>query len=308
MAPVICEVGPRDGLQNLNRHLSVAERIELIDRLSATGLARIEAVSFVNDQKVPQMAGAEAVLAGIKRRPGLQLSALVLNARGAERAQDCDLDELRFVVVASETFSQRNQGATIARSLETFRALAAPSRSGKRRIVGVIAASFGCPFEGEVPPSRVVDIAKAMVDAGATEIVLADTIGSGVPTDVEKMFQALEPVRGTAAVGCHFHNTRNMGFANALVALRAGASVLDASIGGLGGCPFAPRATGNIATEDLGFMFRQMGLATPFNLPALIDVAHWLGPVADADLPGLVAKAGLFPDVVRPSRFHAAGS
>jgi isopropylmalate/homocitrate/citramalate synthase len=308
MPVVVCEVGPRDGLQNLPRHLTVAERIALIDRLSAAGLKRIEAVSFVNDARVPQMAGAETVLASIRRPPGTEFAALILNARGAERARECQLHELRVVVVASDTFSMRNQGLTSAEAVAGFRRIATPELRAGRRLVGVIAAAFGCPFEGEIPVGRVVDIAKALIDAGADEVILADTIGAGGPVQVEALFEALEPSRGDVGVGCHFHNTRNLGFANAFAAIRCGASVLDSAIGGLGGCPFAPRATGNIATEDLAFLLRSMDAPTPFDADELIAVNRWLGSVIGESLPGLVARAGLFPDIINSGRDSATAA
>lgn len=293
----VCEVGPRDGLQNMVRHFSVEERVGLIDQLSAAGARRIEAVSFVNDTRVPQMAGAEAVLAGVARRPGTEFAGLVLNARGVSRALACDLAEIRFVIVASETFSRHNQGASIAETVAAFETSARAVEAVERRAVAVIAAAFGCPFEGVVPVARVVDLAIAARNAGADEIILADTIGSAVPTEVTVLFEAVSARVGDVPLGGHFHNTRNMGYANVHAALRAGATVLDASIGGLGGCPFAPRATGNIATEDLGFMLRGMGLPTGLDLNALIGINAWLGERLGAAPPGLVARAGLFPEV-----------
>ncbi len=283
---LICDVGPRDGLQSEERIWSVAERVELIDRLAASGLRRMEAVSFVNPKRVPQMAGAEEVMAAIKRPGGVQFAGLALNLRGAERAIDAGVDEVRYVVVASESFNQRNQGATIEKTLADFEAVSNLVAKAGLMLTATIAASFGCPFEGDVPLQRVVEIANRLVASGASEINLADTIGAAVPTQVSERIDAVGAAIGPeVALSCHFHNTRNTGFANA------------ASIGGIGGCPFAPAATGNIGTEDLCFMLRGMGYDTGIDLDRLIETAKWAEGMFDAPLPGQVMKAGLFPEV-----------
>jgi len=292
----VCEVGPRDGLQARADALPVAARIELIDRLSAAGVTRIEAVSFVRDDRVPTMAGAEAVLSGIRRPVGLEVAALVMNMRGAERAAACRLEEVRFVVVASETFSRRNQNADIATTLDALRSVAPIAARAGQRLAVVIGAAFGCPYEGRVPVSRVVSIAAAAIDAGASEVVLADTVGAAVPGDVETLVPAVRGVMRGRPIGGHFHNTRNMGFANAFAAWRAGVATLDASVGGLGGCPFAPRAAGNITTEDLVYLLQGMGVAGLPRLAALLEVNRWLADrLGGETLPGLVARAGPFP-------------
>ncbi|HJM48465.1 MAG TPA: hydroxymethylglutaryl-CoA lyase [Alphaproteobacteria bacterium] len=294
----ICDVGPRDGLQNAARIWSVAERIEFIDRLSAAGLPRIEAVSFVNPKRVPQMADPEAVMAGIKRPEGVQIAGLALNARGAERAIAAGVDEVRYVVIASETFNQRNQGREIAETLKGYDDIAAQVTGAGIKLSAAIGAAFGCPFEGEVPLEQVVRLAKRLAAGGAGEIGLADSIGSGVPPQVKERFGAVRDAVGAdMTLGCHFHNTRNTGFANAAAAVEAGVKVFDSSLGGIGGCPFAPKATGNIATEDLGFMLRNMGLDTGLDLEALLDTAAWVEGYFEEPLPGLVMKAGLFPEV-----------
>ncbi len=293
----ICEVGPRDGLQSEPRIWSVDERVELIDRLSATGLSRIEAVSFVNPKRVPQMADAEEVMAKIKRPAGVSFAGLALNVRGAERAIDAGVDEVRYVVVASETFSQRNQGASVDDILAGFADIADKVTQAGLKLSATVAAAFGCPFEGDVAPSRVASISKRLVDSGAVEIGLADTIGSGVPTQVTEIYSQVRNVVGDKiGLGFHLHNTRNTGFANAAVAVGEGVLFLDASVGGLGGCPFAPKATGNIATEDLCFMLRNMGYETGIDIEALIEVAQWTEGFFDAPLPGQIMKAGLFPE------------
>ncbi len=300
----ICEVGPRDGLQSEKRIWSVDERIEFIDRLSATGFKRIEAVSFVNPKRVPQMADAETVMNRVTRREGVSFAGLALNLRGVERALDAGVDTVRYVVVASETFNMKNQGASIDGTLSAFEAAAETVHKAGCELSATIGASFGCPFEGDVPADRVVDIARRLVDAGADEIFLADTIGCGVPNQVtERVTAVAEAIGDDIMLGCHFHNTRNTGFANAAAALQAGVRYLDSSVGGIGGCPFAPRATGNVATEDLCYMLRQMGYQTGIDLEALIDVAEWTETIFGTPLPGQVMKAGLFPETTASRLF-----
>ncbi|MEK9678887.1 MAG: hydroxymethylglutaryl-CoA lyase [Rhodospirillaceae bacterium] len=294
----ICDVGPRDGLQSETRLWSVDERVELIDRLAGTGLPRIEAVSFVNPKRVPQMADAEEVMKKIKRPHGVIFAGLALNARGAERAIEAGVDEVRYVVVASETFNQKNQGASIDETMQGYQAIADTVTQAGLKLSATIGASFACPFEGTVPVDRVADLAKRLADGGASEIGLADTIGAGVPTQVTELLGAVrDQVGREVGLGCHLHNTRNTGFANAAAAVAEGVEFLDSSVGGLGGCPFAPKATGNIATEDLVFMLRNMGYETGIDLEALIDVATWVESFFEAPLPGQVMKAGLFPEV-----------
>lgn len=299
----ICEVGPRDGLQSEKRLWSVAERIELIDRLTAAGIRRIEAVSFVNPKRVPQMAEAEAVMAGVKRRPQARFIGLALNDRGVERAITAGVHEIRYVVAASDTFNQRNQGVATNETLAMLGPIASTVTGAGLTLSCVISTSFGCPFEGPVPVGQVVEIAKRLTGLGVKEIGLADTIGAAAPTQVTDLLSAVHAAVGDRiALGCHFHNTRNTGYANAAAALAEGIAFLDSSIGGIGGCPFSPDATGNIATEDLCFMLRNMGYNTGFDLDALIDAAKWMEPFFDAPLPGLVMKAGLFPEVAGDGR------
>ena len=293
----ICEVGPRDGLQSEPRIWSVDERVELIDRLSATGVPRIEAVSFVNPKRVPQMADAEIVMAKIKRPDGVSFAGLALNARGVERAIEAGVDEVRYVVVSSETFNQRNQGATIDESLEGFSQIADKVTNAGLKLSATVAAAFGCPFEGWVEPAQVARIAKKLAEGGSVEIGMADTIGSGVPTQVTEILNLVRDAVGPdIGLGFHLHNTRNTGFANAAAAVNEGVLFLDASVGGLGGCPFAPKATGNIATEDLCFMLRNMGYQTGIDIDAYVETATWAEGFFDMPLPGQVMKAGLFPE------------
>jgi isopropylmalate/homocitrate/citramalate synthase len=242
----ICDVGPRDGLQNEERHLDSETRAELVNRLAAAGLRRIEAVSFVNPARVPQMSGAEEVVAAIDRREGVVYAGLVLNDKGYDRLAATRLDEVHFAFASTETFNRRNQNASPAESVEVAARIVERAHAGGIRATVTIGAAFGCPFEGAVDPGYVLELASLLADAGTDEIVLADTVGVGVPRQVKHLVS--EAAKLPPPVGVHLHNTRNTGFANAYVALEAGASVLDASVGGIGGCPFAPRATGNICT------------------------------------------------------------
>jgi len=291
----LCDVTPRDGLQLLPEVWPVSERVALIDRLSAAGLRRIEAVSFVNPTRVPQMAEPEAVLAAMARPACLEVAGLVMNAQGVERALATVLDEIRFVVAASETFSHRNQGAGIESTLRAFAAASGPVRRAGRRFTAVIATAFGCPFEGEVAPGLVGELVRSCVEAGADEVLLADTIGVGVPSQVRRLACDMAPHLGGRRWGLHLHNTRNTGYANALAGVAAGATVIDAATGGLGGCPFAPRATGNIATEDLVWMLEREGASTGINIKALLAVSEDLRSRASAAHTGLLVWSGVFP-------------
>jgi len=293
----ICEVGPRDGLQSEERIWSVAERVELIDRLSVTGVPRIETVSFVNPKRVPQMADAEDVMAKIKRPNGVSFAGLALNARGAERAINAGVDEVRYVVVASETFNQRNQATGIAETLAEFSEIADKVVQAGLKLSATIGAAFGCPFEGNVETAKVARIAKQLTGGGCVEIGMADTIGAGVPTQVTEIYGLVRDAVGMdIGLGFHLHNTRNTGFANAAIAVGEGALFLDSSVGGLGGCTFAPNATGNIATEDLAYMLRNMGYETGIDIDTYIGIANWVEGFFDAPLPGQIMKAGLFPE------------
>lgn len=295
MNPVeIVEVGPRDGLQNEERILDTATKVELIHRLMDAGARRIEAVSFVHPARVPQMADAEAVMEQVGRREGVALSGLVLNRRGYERAVAARVDEVNFAAVATETFNQRNQGASIDDTLADWAWISERARrEGMRRTV-TVGASFGCPFEGEVSVAQVLRVATRVLDAGVDELCLADTIGVGDPMDVRRKVLAVAEL-GDAPLRCHFHNTRNTGLANALAGVEAGVTVLDASVGGVGGCPFAPAATGNVPTEDLVYMLERMGVDTGFDLAALVATVRFLEGRLGKPVPGMLSKAGLFP-------------
>jgi len=291
----IVEVGPRDGLQNDPTFLSTAAKVALIERLIAAGARRIEVASFVNPKRVPQMADADAVLAALPRGNGVSYVGLALNRRGFERAIAAGIDEVNFVIVASETFNRRNQGASIDETIAVWQEMASAGAAAGIPCSVVIGAAFGCPFEGEVPAARVVEIAKRVAEHGPVEIALADTIGVAAPGEVAERFRLVaDAVPGIRLRG-HFHNTRNTGYANAYAAVEAGVSVLDSSIGGIGGCPFAPAATGNIATEDLNYMLERMGIATGLSTSALVEVSHWLEGELAHGVPALLGKAGAFP-------------
>lgn len=288
----IVEVGPRDGLQNEDETLAPEVRAELCDRLAATGITRVEAASFVNPRRVPQMAGAEEVMAAINRSPHTIYAGLLLNEKGYERAIAAGVDEVRYAFPVTETFARRNQNTTVEDATALSTRLVERARLDGVRVSITLSAAFGDPFEGKVDPEHVLDVASEVAASIPDEIVLADTIGVGVPSQVRNL------VGGVAAhgvtVGCHFHDTRNTGIANAAAAIESGATVLDSSVGGTGGCPFAPRATGNIATEDLVYLLHGMGYETGIDLDALIEVASWLAEQLDKELPGQVYKAGNF--------------
>ncbi|HEY7794261.1 MAG TPA: hydroxymethylglutaryl-CoA lyase [Gaiellaceae bacterium] len=298
----LCDVGPRDGLQNEPGTLEPPVRAELVRRLAAAGLPRIEAVSFVQPDRVPQMAGAEEVVEAAGALDA-ELSGLVLNERGWERLAATGLDRVNVTLAATDAFSRRNANATVEEALARVeRVLAAADRPS----TATISVAFGCPFEGEVDPGFVADLAERLAAAGAGEIVLADTIGVATPQPVTRLVERTL-ILGVP-VGGHFHDTRHTGVANAWAALEAGATLLDASVGGLGGCPFAPRATGNVATEDVVYLLERERVDTGVDLEALIAVAQWLEELLGRRLPGRVYRAGGFPTRTTPASSSAATS
>jgi len=281
----LCDVGPRDGLQNEAEALEPATRAELVNRLAAAGLPRVEAVSFVRDDRVPQMAGAEEVVAGIDplSRRGTEYSGLVLNERGYERFAATGLDRLNATLGATQEFNRHNGNASLDEAVARVERILAAAQVPATVTISV---AFGCPFEGRVDPGRVAELADRFDGA---EVVLADTIGVAAPREVRSLFER------TSAAGFHGHNTRNTGYANALAALEAGATVLDASVGGLGGCPYAPRASGNVATEDLAYLLEHEGIETGVDLDALIGISTWLEGIFGRKLEGQLYRAGNFP-------------
>ena len=291
----IVEVGARDGLQNEPEILSTADKIELIGRLVDAGARRLEAASFVNPRRVPQMADAEAVLAGLPSHATVTLIGLVLNSKGAERAAATKAHEFGAVACASDAFGIRNQGQTSAESVEAALDILRIARAHGRSAQVTISTAFGCPFEGEVDQGHVADMAARLAEGAPREIALADTIGVAVPRQVASLFARTAAAAPGVALRAHFHNTRNTGMANAWAALEAGARTLDASLGGLGGCPFAPGAAGNVATEDLVYMLERSGVTTGLDLDRLIATSHWLAGRMGKTLPSMVARAGGFP-------------
>jgi len=293
----IVEVGPRDGLQSEPGVLPTAVKLEFIERLIAAGTRRLEVASFVNPKRVPQMADAEEVLRALPRRDGVWYVGLVLNRRGFDRAAAAGCNEIGMAVVASDTFNRRNQGVSTEESIDAWLEIAAAAHAAGIRAQVTVSAAFGCPFEGEMPVERVVEVVRRVAEGRPHEIALADTIGVGVPAQVlDLVARAREAVPGVP-LRCHFHNTRNTGIANAFAAVQAGVATLDSSLGGIGGCPFAPAATGNIATEDLVYMLHRSGYATGIDLEASIATGQWLQQQLGRPVPGMLVKAGSFPAV-----------
>ena len=291
----IVEVGPRDGLQNESTLFSTAAKVEFINRIVAAGTRRVEVASFVHPKRVPQMADAEAVLKALPRRDDVYYVGLVLNRRGFDRAAAAGCNEIGMAVVASDTFNQRNQGVTTEESIKAWLDIAAAAHAAGIRPQVTVSAAFGCPFEGEVAPAKVVEVAERVAQAAPFEIAIADTIGVGAPNQVTDLLGQLTDALPGMPLRCHFHNTRNTGLANAYAAVEAGATVLDASVGGIGGCPFAPAATGNIPTEDLLYMLDRMGVSTGVDLDATLATSRWLQDQLGRAVPGMLVKAGGFP-------------
>jgi len=287
---LVCDVGPRDGLQNESAVLEPAARAQLVNRLATAGLRRVEAVSFVSPKWVPQMAGAEEVVTGIERLDGTEYSGLVLNEAGYDRLAGTSLDRVNSAVASTESFNRRNANASLEEAAERVDRILAASTLP---VTVTISAAFGCPFEGRVDPGVVASLCERAVSNGAGEVVLSDTIGVARPTQTRELVERLVPLG--VPVGFHGHDTRNTAVACAYAALEGGASILDASVGGLGGCPFAPRATGNVATEDLLYMLEGEGIETGVDLDGVIAVAGWLEGVLGKELPSRVYRAGAWP-------------
>lgn len=291
----IVEVGPRDGLQSEPEVIATDVKVELIGRLAAAGLRRIEVASFVNPKRVPQMADAEGVLANLPARSDVRYVGLVLNKKGFERARAAGCKEIGMVTAATESFAQRNQGASIDATIDAWNEIAPLARAAGIRAQVTISVAFGCPFEGEVDPRRVVAIAERLAAANPLEIAVADTIGVAVPSQVTELIGQLKAAVPSTPLRCHFHNTRNTAVANAYAAVLAGVTTLDSSVGGVGGCPFAPNATGNVATEDLVYMLSRAGFDTGIDLDKLVETALWLQERRGRVVPSMVSKAGGFP-------------
>ena len=294
----IIEVGPRDGLQSEPEILSTATKLEFIGRAIDAGIRRMEVTSFVHPKRVPQMADAEDVIRGLPERDDFTAIGLVLNKRGFERARDVQIDEIGMAVIASETYNQRNNGTSIDGSVQAWLEMAAEANKEGIRANVMISSAFGCPFEGEVPLQNVLDIVKRVLEVEPVELGFADSIGVGVPAQVTEMIGAVKEIAPNMPIRFHFHNTRNTGIANAQAAIDAGVDSLDASIGGIGGCPFAPAATGNIPTDDLLYMLDRSGVETGVSLDKIIETSLWLDEqLGGRGTPAMLPKAGIFPQV-----------
>ena len=302
----IVEVGPRDGLQNEPEIISLENKQSLIHRAVEAGVKRLEVASFVNPKRVPQMAGAEELIANLPQHDDVIYIGLVLNQRGAERALQTSVQELGAVALPSDTFAQKNQGQTAEQSIDVACEIVAMAKEAGRAANVTISAALGCPFEGEVSPEKVVAFAEKIAAAGPHEIAIADTIGVGDPWRVLDLVSKLRAALPDMPLRAHFHNTRNTGLANAFAAVEAGVTTLDASLGGIGGCPFAPAATGNIPTEDLVYMLERGGIETGLSLDALIDASHWLSKMMNKTVPAMVSKAGGFPEPKKRDQKNSA--
>jgi len=303
----IIEVGPRDGLQSEPEVLPTATKIEFIRRAVDAGIRRLEVTSFVHPKRVPQMADAEEVIRGLPRIDGVTYIGLVLNRKGFERAQATGIHEIGMAVVASDTYNQRNQGVPTTESVKAWVEIARAAKQAGIRANVMISSAFGCPFEGEVPLQRVLDLVDQVMEGEPVELGLADSIGVGVPSQVRDMVGAVRERAPGVPIRCHFHNTRNTGIANAQAALDAGVASLDASIGGIGGCPFAPAATGNIPTDDLLYLLDRSGVETGVSLEKIIATSQWLIGQLGRGTPAMLPKAGMFPQVAEAHRARLAG-
>lgn len=291
----LVEVGPRDGLQSEPEILSTDSKREYIERAIAAGIRRIEVASFVHPKRVPQMADAEALIAALPERNDVSYIGLIMNERGLDRALETRVDEIGMVVVATDTYNQKNQGVPTRESVAAWNRLSKRARDGGKRANVMLSAAFGCPYEGEVTVKRILDLAKQVLEGDPAELGIADSIGVGVPGQVSELLGKLRELDPDVPLRCHFHNTRNTGLANAQAAVDAGVHSLDASIGGIGGCPFAPAATGNIPTDDLLYMLDRSGIETGVSLEAIIDTSRWLAETLGRPTPAMLPKAGMFP-------------
>jgi len=302
----IIEVGPRDGLQGEPEILPTATKIEFIRRAVDAGIQRLEVTSFVHPKRVPQMADAEDVIRGLPHKDGVIYIGLVLNRKGFDRAQATGIDEIGMAVVASDTYNQRNQGVPTADSVKAWLEIARAAKAAGIRANVMISSAFGCPFEGEVPVRRVLDLVEQVMEGDPVDLGIADSIGVAVPSQVRDLIGAVRDKAPGVSIRCHFHNTRNTGIANAQAALDAGVASLDASIGGIGGCPFAPAATGNIPTDDLLYMLDRSGVHTGVSLERVISTSQWLAQQLGRSTPAMLPKAGNFPQVAEINRARLA--
>jgi hydroxymethylglutaryl-CoA lyase len=303
----IIEVGPRDGLQSEPEILPTATKVEFIRRAIDAGIRRMEVTSFVHPKRVPQMADAEAVINALPKRTDVIYIGLVLNRKGFERAQATGIPEIGMAVVASDTYNRRNQGVPTAESVRAWLEIANAAKTVGMRANVMISSAFGCPFEGEVPVRRVLELVDQVMEGEPVELGIADSIGVGVPNQVTDLIGAVREHARGVPIRCHFHNTRNTGIANAHAALDAGVASLDASIGGIGGCPFAPAATGNIPTDDLLYLLERSGVETGVSLAKVIETSEWLQAQLGRGTPAMLPRAGMFPQIAEVNRARLAG-
>jgi hydroxymethylglutaryl-CoA lyase len=291
----LVEVGPRDGLQSEPEILSTESKAEFIRKAIDAGIRRLEVASFVHPKRVPQMADAEALIARLPDYDDVSYIGLIMNERGLDRALETKIDEIGMVVVSTDTYNRKNQGVDIDESVRVWGEISKRAQQNGLRVNVMISSAFGCPYEGEVEVERIVELAKRVVEAGPAELGIADSIGVAVPSQVTELLGRVRDVIGDLPLRCHFHNTRNIGLANAQAAVESGVTYLDASIGGIGGCPFAPAATGNIPTEDLLYMLDRSGVETGASLEKIIETSRWLEQELGRSVPSLLPKAGVFP-------------
>ena len=291
----IVEVGPRDGLQSEPEILSTAAKKIFIDMAIDAGIRRLEVASFVHPKRVPQMADAEALIEALPDQDGVSYIGLIMNERGLDRALTTKIQEIGMVVVSTDTYNRKNQGVSSQESVAAWRAISKRARDAGRKANVMISAAFGCPYEGEVSMQRILELAEQVLEADPAELGIADSIGVAVPGQVTELLGRVRELTGDLPLRCHFHNTRNTGLANAQAAVDAGVTYLDASIGGIGGCPFAPAATGNIPTDDLLYMLDRSGIDTGVDLAKVIDTSRWLEAELGRGIPALLPKAGMFP-------------
>ncbi|NIL95481.1 MAG: hydroxymethylglutaryl-CoA lyase [Woeseiaceae bacterium] len=294
-AITLVEVGPRDGLQSEPEILPTASKVEFINRLIDAGIRRLEVASFVHPKRVPQMADAEALIEQLPDRDDVSYVGLIMNERGLDRALETKVDEIGMVVLSTDTYNRKNQGVDIDESIRVWGEISQRARQNGLRANVMISSAFGCPYEGEVKVERIVELAERLIEAEPAELGIADSIGVAVPGQVTEVLGRVREVVGDLPLRCHFHNTRNTGLANAQAAVESGVTYLDASVGGIGGCPFAPAATGNIPTDDLLYMLDRSGIETGVSLGKIIETSHWLEQELGRDVPALLPKAGMFP-------------
>jgi len=292
----LLEVGPRDGLQSEPKILPTDVKRDFIIKTMDAGIKQIEVTSFVHPKKVPQMADAEKLVESLPDREDVSYIGLIMNQRGFERARDCGIDEVGMVIVSTDTYNMKNQNVVTQESIDNWLRIASDARSAGIRTNVIIACSFGCPYEGEVDPELIASIAEKVLEGEPNILGLADSVGVAVPNQVKKTFSLIKELAPNIPLRTHLHNTRNTGLANAAAAIEAGVTIIDASTGGIGGCPFAPKATGNIPMDDLLYMLDRSGIETGVNLKKIVSNSEWLEEKLEHSVPAMVPKAGIFPE------------